>query len=119
MLAISDIDKIAKKERVIKMMIFYQLLESVPIIESPTTLLRLCIERNPLSQPSIRKLLLLGRVCEHMTLSHQNVWILGNIYTVFQFRVLSNNHNKIEIYFAKSIFLSVGFSSFSIAGYHI
>jgi len=56
------------------------------------------------SQPSIRGPWLLGRVFERMTLSHQNVWILGNIYTVFQFRVPSNNHNKIEIYFAKSIF---------------
>ena len=64
------------------------------------------IQWNSLSQPWIRRPWLLGRVFERMTLSHQNVWILGNIYTVFQFRVPSNDHNKIEIYIAKSIFLS-------------
>ena len=64
------------------------------------------IQWNSLSQTWIRRPWLLGRVFERMTLSHQNVWILGNIYTVFQFRVPSNDHNKIEIYIAKSIFLS-------------
>ena len=49
---------------------------------------------------------------ERMTLSHQNVWILGNIYTVFQFRVLSNNHTKIKIYNAKSIFCQNDFRHF-------
>ena len=77
------------------------------------------IQWNSLSQPWIRRPWLLGRVFERMTLSHQNVWILGNIYTVFQFRVPSNDHNKIEIYIAKSIFLSEWHWWFSIAGWHI